>query len=302
MRAKSIVVGRETHEVQQQQEHCWTRNTGGAAATTITAMSSRNPFASLQREVEGFPPLCAASLVFEATIPPSMELQHPDYPRPTNAMLSDNAAYHQRVSKLESVTTAVHQGDASEMPLCVELQWQVKVFRLCYCYPELLLTGTEMDTAWGSLQGNFIDSDGLMLKGTRGGKGGSKDKKMRLSKKDKRANVQRKFFYIARDNKRYHAEMHVCRIKLLHERDFPTAAGQHTSHTCSCWACMLHVLWEDDWVNTKVRKCHDKCKCRPGICKCTCTCGSMDPCIFPCPHDEFHDKDPRPTPKKQRTT
>jgi hypothetical protein len=244
----------------------------------------------------GFVPLSMNSLVFQALPAPADSFRSEHFPCPTQLLLQQGSEFQRRASKLEALSNSVSKGDLSEIKLFVELTWQVKVFRFCYCYPELLLQENEVCDMWNVFK-DFIDVDGLMLKGTRGGKGGQKK---RLSKKDKRQNVIRKFFHVIRDQRSYRIEIHVYRLRLLQNGIFPTETGQHVSHLCDIWACLDHILWEDDFINTKIRKCHDKCSCEPYQCDCVCSCGLAKPCIFPSPHVEFFDESPRETPMKKR--
>ena len=69
---------------------------------------------------------------------------------------------------------------------------------------------------------------------------------------------------------------HVGRIFLLSKGIHPTDVSQHVSHTCECWGCFEHTLWEYSFANTKIRKCHFKGKDN-------CKCGLSPKCVFPPP-------------------
>ena len=216
------------------------------------------------------PSLLDDSLLYEVLVPPSQDFESQRFPRPTQEIIHDAKAVKARKDYLSVLQRRISMGETQWFNLHFELLWQVKVIDFSSSYAELLLTKDEVLDMGNQLKLNWIGEDGIMLKGFRGGKS---KRKTQVTKSDKRQNVIRKAFKV----RGVRMEFHVGRIYLLNKGIYPTDVGQHVSHTCECWACFEHTLWEYDFVNTKIRKCHDKGE------DC-CKCGLTPKCIFPPPH------------------
>jgi hypothetical protein len=251
-----------------------------------------------------YPPVRDDSIIFEACPPPVDYYLSEAFPRVFT--FPDITAWGEKWEAWKQIEEDVHGGDHMCIDLYVELTWQLKVHDMICNYPELMLTRSEIDQCY-AFATNYTDSDGLLLVGKQGGKGPRRSDQMRRVKPtDKRGSLYSKHINIISDGHPYKIEAHLFRIYKLYHRQYPRNKGQHVSHYCEFWACMLHIQWEDDWQNIKVRRCHDKCKCfkagfgKGKVCNCQCSCGMSPPCMFPPPHQGVLEVEYNPTPLKCR--